>query len=237
MLNINRADKSNRIGIIFILILFLFIFIFLAGCNNTPDPLSPEIENTLPSGYVIIEKGNQLTKDCTPVLEIVVENAEYMAFSGNGSHWSSWIPYSHYYDDFNIADGTCGTTMNSGAKTIYVRFKDQSGNMFPDGSTEAIFATIQYEMQEFFSIKIEPKEVEIKTGESITLKVRGYDLYLNEVPLPVNQIVWSKPCMVGTLNPTLGLKTVYTAPDIPGLRNITANYGTLSTGAKVYVIP
>lgn len=237
MVNFKKKDLINKKKTIFISFLFLSIILIIVSCTENAHHSLPEIVDSLPKGHIIIENGSSTTKSCTPLLEVFIENAVYMAFSGNGISWSSWIPYSLFYNDFNIADGTCGTTMGSGIKTIYVRFMDIFGGIYPDyAADEVIFSIIKYEMQELFSIKIEPVEATVKTGERISFKVRGFDLYLNEVPLSENKIIWSKTCLVGSLNPVMGLETTYIAPDIPGLRNISANYGKLSTGAKVYVI-
>jgi len=127
--------------------------------------------------------------------------------------------------------------MESGIKTIYVRFKDINGVIYPQNLQEPICCEFEYEMQELFSISIEPNEIEIKQGGSHTFVVKGYNLFSkNEVPLDGKKIEWSKPCGTGDLNPTIGLRTTYTASEIIGPRNITAHYGSLGTGAKVYVI-
>ena len=244
-INSNKANKNpHRVTLIRILFLFLFISFFNVGCvPHWSHFIRPQGETgeTIPipplcRGEIIIEKGSAITKDCTPSLEMIAENAAYMAFSGDGLNWSNWIAYTEYYDDFNIADGNCGTIMSSGLKTVYVRFQDSEGNIFPDEGEQKIFSSIEYDMQELFSIRITPREAEVKTGGSVYFRVRGYDLFLNEVPLAAQDIEWSKPCGTGTLSNTRGLSTVYTAPGIAGLRNISANYGRLRAGAKVNVI-
>jgi len=184
-------------------------------------------------------KGNpDIIKDCTPELDVFIEKANIisMSFSGNGKDWSEWVDYSKSYDQFNIASGFNGTTMESGNKTVYVRFKDTNGTIFPKDFQESVCCTFEYEMQKLYSIKIDPAEVEIKAGESREFMVKGFDLDLNEVPLDGEKVKWTKSCGVGELNPTEGVQTTYTTPENLGARDISAHYGSLGTGAKIYIL-
>ena len=228
--------KKEIIASVFISILFLILF---AGCENIiPNSLSDSGIFTIPigpiSGWVVIENGVEIIKDCTPVLSIYAEEAAYMSFSGDGENWTKWIDYDDSYEEFNIAGGLYGTEFGSGAKCVYVCFKDEENNL--SSSDEFAFDTIEYEMGELFSIKISPQEAAIPVKGNYLFTLHGYDLKLNEVPLESSKINWIKSCGVGELSPTTGLSTTYTAPSIPGKRNITAYYNKLGTGAIINVI-
>jgi len=54
-----------------------------------------------------------------------------MSFSGDGVNWCEWEEYGTSYEEFNIANGLNGTELSSGIKYIYVRFKDEEGNLSP----------------------------------------------------------------------------------------------------------
>jgi hypothetical protein len=234
--------STQKLGKLFFIFLFFIIMLFLNACqNHFVIPANDENnENSINTNdYIIIKGNNDVIKDCTPEFSIFTEktNIASMSFSGNGKDWSEWVAYSEIYDQFNIASGSFGTVMESGNKTVYVRFMDANRMIYPQDLQEPVFCSFEYEMQELFSIEIEPNEIEIKTGESQTFIVKGYDLFSkNEIPLDGNKIEWSKSCGVGKLNPIIGLQTTYTAPDITGPRNISAHYGSLGTGAKIYII-
>ena len=231
----NHKKEIIAIASVFILILFLILF---AGCENIiPNSLSDSGIFTISigpiNGWIVIENGVETTKDCTPVLSIYSEGAVYMSFSGDGENWTEWIGYDNSYEEFNIANGLYGTEFGSGTKYVYVCFKDEEDNLSP--SDELAFDTIEYEMGELFSIKISPQEATIPVKGNYLFTLHGYDLKLNEVPLESSKIDWTKSCGVGELSPTTGLSTTYTAPSIPGRRNITAYYNKLGTGAVINV--
>ncbi|HDK27458.1 MAG TPA: hypothetical protein ENG48_10295 [Candidatus Atribacteria bacterium] len=228
--------QKEIIALVFILILFSILFI---GCENIiPNSLSDSGIFTIPigpiSGWIVVENGIETIKDCTPVLSIYSEGAAYMSFSGDGENWTNWVDYDDSYEEFNIANGLNGTEFGSGTRYVYVRFKDEDGNLSP--SEELAWDAVNYEMGELFSIKILPQEATISVNSSYLFTLHGYDLKLNEVPLESSKINWSKSCGVGELSPTTGLFTTYTAPSIPGKRNITAHHNNLRTGAVINVI-
>jgi hypothetical protein len=234
--------RIQYFGKLFLIFLFVMMLLFFSACQSyfTIPGIDENYENSITTNDYIMIKGNtDVIKDCTPEFSIFTEktNIASMSFSGNGKDWSEWVAYSEIYDQFNIASGLFGTVMESGNKTVYVRFMDANRMIYPQDLQEPVFCSFEYEMQELFSIEIEPNEIEIKTGESQTFIVKGYDLFSkNEIPLDGNKIEWSKSCGVGKLNPIIGLQTTYTAPDITGPRNISAHYGSLGTGAKIYII-
>jgi hypothetical protein len=158
-----------------------------------------------------------------------------MSFSGDGNNWTGWLPYNSAYEEFNIANGLNGTIFGSGIKTVYVRFLDSEGNIFPiDVNT---FDSIQYEMQNLHFIKIIPRNVTVSIGENYFFTLHGYDLGgKNEVPLEGSKVTWTKCCGVGKLNPTTGLSTTYTAPLSLGKRDISAHYNNLGAGAVILVV-
>jgi hypothetical protein len=238
----------NTVKIIIHLFFCFFVISFLVSCHNNiiiPDIDNENNEGNIDNniniyGYLLIKDKSEtdIVKDCTPEFNIFTEkeNIVYMSFSGDGKDWSKWINYSENYDQFNIASGLYGTSMESGIKTIYVRFKDINGIIYPQNFQEPICCKCNYEMQELFSIKIEPAVVKIKEGESSTFTLKGYDIKLNEVPLDSTNVKWIKSCDIGELNPITGLQTVYTAPKISGVRNISAYYHSLRVGARIYIL-
>jgi len=220
--------KSNVLLILF----FILLSIFSSGCISDFIPSPTNSEDI--KGSIIIENSAEYTKDCTPILAIFSEGAAYMSFSGDGETWTEWVDYDTSYEEFNIANGINGTKFGSGTKYVYVRFKDEDGNLSP--SDELAFDIIEYEMGELFSIKILPQEVTISVGGSCLFTLHGYDLKLNEVPLESSKVIWTKCCGVGELSPTIGLSTTYTTPSVSGKRNITAQYNNLKTGAVIIVV-
>jgi len=234
----NKKDYITLVSIV--LILFLLI-ISVTGCNNTtpiiPGPNPPPIPTGPSGGSIIIEDGAEFTRDCTPVLSIRSDNALYMSFSGDRESWSEWIEYSTSYDELNIASGVNGMIFSSGTKCIYIRFKDEEGNLSPEDELAYDYDTIEYEMAELFSIRIIPQEVSVPLGGSYTFTLHAYDLkMLNEVPLDGAKIYWTKCCGVGSLSNTTGISTTYTAPRTTLPRNISAHYNNLGTGAIINVV-
>ena len=227
--------------IIFFNLLIILLTSFFTGCiENIVIPIIVDLEpssnpNQSINNKISIQNGDETTKDCTPVLTIFSEDAVYMSFSGDGNNWTEWIPYNSSYEEFNIANGLCGTIFGSGKKDVYIHFKDLEGNIFPIDIIP--FDSINYEMQELHFIKIIPQSVTIPTGSDFGFTLYGYDLGgKNEVPLEGLKVTWTKPCGVGSLSPIIGLSTTYTAPLVPGERNISALYNSLGTGAVVIVV-
>lgn len=216
-----------------LIILFILLSAFYSGCVS--DFIISSTNSEVAKGSIIIEDGAETTKDCTPALIIYSESAKYMSFSGDGRTWTDWVEYDTFYEDFNIANGLNGTTFGSGTKCIYVRFKDEENSLSP--SDELTFDVIECKMGELYSIKISPQEVTIPIGGSYIFTLHGYDYgSKNEIPLESSMVTWTKGCGVGSLSPTTGLSTTYTAPSIAGERNITAQYNNLKTGATVIVV-
>jgi len=229
-----------------ILLLFCLVFAFLyAGCHQliiTPEPENNNDDqnyNDIRVQSLLLVKGNpDIVKDCTPEFTIFTEkdDVKRMSFSGNGIEWSPWVSFAENYDSFNIASGIHGTTRESGNKTIYIRFQDENGIVFPTELQEPVACNFKYEIQDLFSIKIEPSTTEVVKGGKASFLMKGYDILLNEVPLNPALSSWTKGCGVGELNPIVGLSTTYTAPDIAGVRDIAAHYGSLRVGAKIYIL-
>ena len=221
--------KSNTL----LIILFILLSAFYSGCVS--DFIISSTNSEATKGSIIIEDGAETTKDCTPTLIIYSGSAKYMSFSGDGENWTEWIGYDNSCEEFNIANGLNGTTFGSGTKCVYVRFKDEEDKLSP--SDELAFDTIEYEMSELYSIKISPREVTIPVGGSCLFTLHGYDYgSKNEIPIESSTVTWTKGCGVGSLSPTTGLTTTYTAPSIPGKWNITAQYNNLGAGATIIVV-
>jgi len=227
---------------VLLILLFILFSLSYTGCGSdyTVYPTNPTVippSNLIKpsSGSITIEDGVDITQDCTPSLTIYSENAKYMSFSGDGKTWTDWVAYDDSYEEFNIANSLYGTEFGPGIRYVYVRFKDNDGNLSP--SDEFAFDNIEYEMGELYSIKISPQEATIPVGGSCIFTLHGYDYGLkNEVPLKSSKVTWTKGCGVGSFSPATGVTTTYTAPSIPGERNITAQYNNLKTGAIVIVV-
>jgi hypothetical protein len=232
-------NRKNIIDFISIIVILFLLIISVTGCSGItpiiPGSDIPSIPTGPSSGSIIIENGAEFTKDCTPVLSIQSDNAAYMSFSGDRESWSKWVEYNTSYDELNIANGLNGMVFSSGTKYIYIRFKDEEGNLSP--SEELAYDIIEYEIAELYSIKIYPQKVTVPLGGSCTFTLHGYDLkMLNEVPLDGAKVYWTKCCGVGSLSNTTGLSTTYTAPRTPIPRNISAYYNNLGTGAIINVV-
>lgn len=223
------------------LLIFVSLLLFIEGCNSVYHNMyEPEKESQVLPVYSIKLKAQDSVplKDCTPEFAIFIddENIIAMSFSGDGEQWSDWVSFSENYVQFNIASGLNGTTMQSGKKIVYIRFKDNYGSIVPFDYQEPVFCSFEYEMQELFSIKVDPAKVQVKPGAQLNFTIRGYDYHSkNEVPINGEKIEWSKPCAVGMFSSTKGLQTTYTAPEKYGIWNISAHYGSLGAGAEVYV--
>ena len=235
-----KYKRRTVSSVILTLILIALSIILTAGCESiTPVPMpdpDPDLNPPAPgptSGWIIIENNAEIIDDCTPLLTIYSEGADYMSFSGDGVNWSNWEEYNPSWQEFNLANGSNGTTFYSGTKYIYIRFKDEEGNLSP--ADKLAFDIVEYQMGELFSIKIFPSEVTMPVNSCYLFTLHGYDLKLNEVPLDSSKITWTKTCGVGSLSPIIGLSTTYTAPGISGKRNISAYYNTLGTGAIITV--
>lgn len=230
---------NSKIKFVCIIVLLAVVLSLCVGCNSAifPDDPSeeiPEIPIGPAAGNITIVGGEEVIDDAIPLLSIYSEGAAYMSFSGDGEGWTAWVEYATSYDEFNIANGSNGTEFTSGVKYVYVRFKDEEGNLSP--ADEIAFDTVELEFGELFSIKILPDEVTVSVDGTYLFTLHGYDLKSNEVPLNSSKATWTKCCDEGALSPTAGLSTTYTAPSTAGKRNISAHYETLSTGAAVNVI-
>lgn len=100
---------------------FIGALILVSGCVTPPIPVG------VPSnGTISIAGGATATNDATPPLTISATGADHMAFSGNGTTWSSWVVYAISHSTFNITTGA-GCTTGEGTKTVYVKFKNDTG--------------------------------------------------------------------------------------------------------------
>jgi len=87
---------------------------------------------------ISVAGGTAITNDSTPSLTISAVGATYMAFSGNGTTWSSWITYATGYSSFNITTGA-GCSTGDGAKTVYAKFKNATGTTFDECNDSIIY--------------------------------------------------------------------------------------------------
>ena len=90
---------------------------------------------TPPEGYIYImdmsagSAGDGYTNDNTPYLYLSAYDASHMAFSCNDTTFGEWIPFPEgIYSSFNLETGA-GCMEGDGLKTVYVKFKDEAGNI------------------------------------------------------------------------------------------------------------
>ncbi len=103
--------------------MLIAVLILGTGCLGAP----PIVANVPSNGTItIIALGAAATNDATPTLIISATSADYMAFSGNGTTWSSWVVYATSHSTFNITTGA-GCTSGDGTKIVYVKFKNDVG--------------------------------------------------------------------------------------------------------------
>ena len=91
--------------------------------NNAPTSASISV-----SSWTAL---TDFTNDTTPPLTLSASDANGMAFSCNGTSYSSYAAYAASYSSFDIKPADqpvngCGTT--DGNRTLYVKFQDTAGN-------------------------------------------------------------------------------------------------------------
>jgi len=218
-------------------ILLTVISFFFTGCSSINLTAPPtDIPTELSSGTIIIENGADFTLDCAPPMTVFCEGAVYMAFSGDGENWTGWITYSSSYVGFNIANKFYGTVFGSGTKKVYVRFRDEQGNLSP--ADDIVYDTIFYNMPELRYFEISPKKTTIKlSGEASFTAIGWSEGKEYEVPIDGDKVNWTHCCGVGIVKPTQGLSTVYTPVGInsPCTKYITAYYEGKQASAEIVI--
>lgn len=189
-----------------------------------------EIEYILPlpptKGSILIDEGVGTTSDSSPLITISSEGADYMSFSGDGEEWTDWLPYAESYDEFDIASGQYGTEFSQGKKYVYVRFKNENGDLSPEddglASDNIIFRLSNLDLK---YVIVEPAEITMKVNSEQVFTVKGIDHDLNEVPLDGSKVSWSYCCNASVIPIEGTVATTYTAPPKPGRNKyIQANY-------------
>jgi hypothetical protein len=183
----------------------------------TPPPLPTK-------GSIIIAGGAEVTDDSTPLLAISSEGADYMSFSGDGEHWTEWIPYAVSYEDFDIASGEYGSEFSQGDKYVYVRFKNKNGDLSPEDDLAWDDVSFKLSNLNLKYIKVEPSEITMKVGTTQVFLVKGIDYDLNEVPLDGSKVNWSYCCSASTTPLKGSATTTYTAPSGAGNKWLQATY-------------
>jgi hypothetical protein len=183
----------------------------------TPPPSPTE-------GSIVIAGGDEITDDSTPLLTISSEGADYMSFSGDGEEWSEWIPYAVSYEDFDIASGEYGSEFSQGDKYVYVRFKNENGDLSPLDGLAGDDISYRLSNLDLKYIKVEPTETTMKVNTSQVFIVKGIDRNLNEVPLDGSKVSWSYCCNASTTPLRGSVTTTYTAPSGAGNKWLKATY-------------
>lgn len=175
-------------------------------------------------GSLVIAGGDEVTADSTPLLTILSEGADYVSFSGDGEEWSEWIPYAVSYNDFNIASGEYGTEFSQGDKYVYVRFKNENGDLSPQDDLAGDDISYRLSNLDVYYIKVEPTGLTMKVNTSQVFIAKGIDHNLNKVPLDGSKVSWSYCCNASTTPLSGSATTTYTAPSGPGTKWLKATY-------------
>lgn len=175
-------------------------------------------------GSLVIAGGDEVTADSTPLLTILSEGADYMSFSGDGEEWSEWIPYAVSYEDFDIASGEYGTEFSQGDKYVYVRFKNENGDLAPQEDLAKDDISYRLSNLDLKYIRVEPTGITMKVSTTQIFVAKGVDRNLNEVPLDGSKVSWSYCCNASTTPLSGSATTTYTAPSGPGNKWLKATY-------------
>ena len=176
------------------------------------------------SGDIIIAEGAELTGDSTPSVQIFSEGAVYMSFSGDGEQWTEWVIYAEAYEGFDIASGEYGTEFSQGEKYIYVRFKNEIGDLSPQDDLARDDISFILPNLDLKYLRVEPTEITMKVSTTQVFMVKGVDHNLNEVPLDGSKVSWSYCCNASTTPLKGSVTTTYTAPSGPGDKWLRATY-------------
>ena len=175
-------------------------------------------------GSIVIAGGDEITDDSSPILTIYAEGADYMSFSGDGEQWSEWIPYTVSYEGFDIASGEYGTEFSQGEKYVYVRFRNENGDLSPQDDLAKDDISYRLSNLDLKYVKVEPTGITMKVRTSQIFIVKGIDRNLNEVPLDGSKVSWSYCCNASTTPLSGSVTTTYTAPSGPGNKWLRATY-------------
>ena len=161
-----------------------------------------------------------------------------MSFSGDGEEWSEWIPYAVSCEDFDIASGEYGTEFSQGDKYIYVRFKNENGDLSPQDDLAGDDISYRLSNLDLKYVKVEPTGITMKVNTSQVFIVKGIDRNLNEVPLDGSKVSWSYCCHASTTPLSGSVTTTYTAPSGTGVNKyLRATYdGKYQQSAWITVI-
>jgi hypothetical protein len=185
------------------------------------------IYTPLPSptkGSVVIANGGESTDDSTPTLIIFSAGADYMSFSGDREEWTDWFPYTESYNEFNIASGQYGTEFSQGNKYVYVRFKNEKGDLSPEDDLAGDDISFVLYNVNLKYIKVVPDEITMKVGTTQVFIVKGIDWELNEVPLDGSKVSWRYCCNASTTPLKGSVITTYTTPSGSGEKFLQATY-------------
>jgi PKD repeat protein len=137
-------------------------------------------ENVPPTGTISIANGDPTTYSVSvPLYLAATDNGrvDEMQFSNNGIDWSEWYPYNKILPSWNL--GSHGGSTVHGAKRVYARFKDNSGNIssvaYDDINLEAgVPGNITLNGKNYASLRLAVKDA--TPGDTIYLSAGWYDL-------------------------------------------------------------
>ncbi len=138
-------------------------------------------ESNPPSGGISIENGVTTTNSISVTLYLSGSDTEgdivQMQFSNDGVNWSSWVAYNAIYPSWNL--GEYGGSTNPGTKTVYARFKDNSGNISDVSSDDitleaGVPGNIVLNGQYYASLRRAIDDA--ASGETIYISAGWYDL-------------------------------------------------------------
>ena len=118
------------------------------------------VDTTAPAPpQIMIGYGDNFTNYVMPMISITDTSGggnkpDYIAFSCDNSNYSDWIPWTTYYDAFNITGIGCG--LSDGVKTVYVKGKDEAGNVptFDPDSDDIVLDRVAplYVVEDFYPV-------------------------------------------------------------------------------------
>ena len=216
--DIASGEYGTQIGVG---IKFVFVrFRDWEGNISTEDEVASDSIEYSPSapgkGNIAIANGAVSTSDITPILTIQSENAAFMSFSGDGEEWTEWIPYIETYQQFNIASGEYGTVFSQGEKSVYVRFKNESGELSPSSSLAQDTILLQISDLDLKYIRVFPEEIVLKVNGSHIFVVKGVNNDREEVPIDGKRVDWYACCNAKVLPSSGSTSVQYTAPSGTG---------------------
>lgn len=101
---------------------------------------------TAPTGSISINNGAVSTASPLVTLNLSATDTGgsglgYMEFSNNNSLWTAWQSYATTYINWDLTNATYGGTTATGTKYVYVKYKDNAGNISSSYNDSITYST------------------------------------------------------------------------------------------------